>query len=320
MHYFLDMIWYDKEDQQEDPLATYKMLEGFANSLELLLAGQEQNPTNLPADTLLITFNEDGTRTFESVGEFHMDNLYFSVLPISQGHNFASATSGFQFMMAEKFDELIEHFLIAKADGNEEYATQELDQAKEIASYYQNSMRIVNTSYQMYYDVYNFTKIQDGNTIFAAAYDVITGEIIFRDPVGEEDGSAPWNVYQQRFGATNTAVNYALMNLFFHDQELSEESLKMVTTCFEMFGYVLKYEQNMDMSDTEVLTRFFEKGYSVTGNDGIWFERYFSGHSWPSDSSQRAAFDDAENFAWRDESLDEFMLRTLRQAGYTAED
>jgi hypothetical protein len=110
------------------------------------------------------------------------------------------------------------------------------------------------------------------------------------------------------------------MNLFFHDQELSEESLKMVTTCFEMFGYVLKYEQNMDMSDTEVLTRFFEKGYSVTGNDGIWFERYFSGHSWPSDSSQRAAFDDAENFAWRDESLDEFMLRTLRQAGYTAED
>jgi hypothetical protein len=320
MHYFLDMIWYDKEDQQEDPLATYKMLEGFANSLELLLAGQEQNPTNLPADTLLITFNEDGTRTFESVGEFHMDNLYFSVLPISQGHNFASATSGFQFMMAEKFDELIEHFLTAKADGNEEYATQELDQAKEIASYYQNSMRIVNTSYQMYYDVYNFTKIQDGNTIFAAAYDVITGEIIFRDPVGEEDGSAPWNVYQQRFGATNTAVNYALMNLFFHDQELSEESLKMVTTCFEMFGYVLKYEQNMDMSDTEVLTRFFEKGYSVTGNDGIWFERYFSGHSWPSDSSQRAAFDDAENFAWRDESLDEFMLRTLRQAGYTAED
>jgi hypothetical protein len=249
-----------------------------------------------------------------------MDNLYFSVLPISQGHNFASATSGFQFMMAEKFDELIEHFLTAKADGNEEYATQELDQAKEIASYYQNSMRIVNTSYQMYYDVYNFTKIQDGNTIFAAAYDVITGEIIFRDPVGEEDGSAPWNVYQQRFGATNTTVNYALMNLFFHDQELSEESLKMVTTCFEMFGYVLKYEQNMDMSDTEVLTRFFEKGYSVTGNDGIWFERYFSGHSWPSDSSQRAAFDDAENFAWRDESLDEFMLRTLRQAGYTAED
>ena len=43
MSYFLDMIWYDKEYQQVDSLATYKMLEGFANSLELLLgrAGAE---------------------------------------------------------------------------------------------------------------------------------------------------------------------------------------------------------------------------------------------------------------------------------------
>jgi len=320
MHYFKDMVLYNQEDQLEDPMAAYKMLEGFANSLALLLEGQEQNTTNLPAEILRVTFFEDGTRTFESVGEFHMDNLFFSVLPVSQGHNYANATSGFQFMMAEKFDELIEHFLTAKADGNEEYAAQELDQARKIASYYQNTMRIVNTSYQMYYNIYNFTKVQDGNTIFAPGYDVNTGDVIFRDPVDEEDGSAPWNVYQQRFGATNTAVNYALMNLFFHDQELSEESLKMVTTCFEMLGYVLKHEQNMDMSDTEVLTRFFEKGYSIVGNDGVWFERYFCGHSWPSDSSQRAAFDDAENFAWRDKSLDVFMERTLRQAGYFIED
>ena len=109
-------------------------------------------------------------------------------------------------MMAEKFDELIEHFLTAKADGNEEYATQELEQARKIASYYQNSMRIVNTYYQMYYDVYNFTKSQNGDTIFAAAYDVYTGDLILRYSVGEENGSAPWDVYQQRFGASNTAV------------------------------------------------------------------------------------------------------------------
>ena len=321
LHYFLDMIWYDKEDQQEDPLATYKMLEGFANSLELLLEGQEQNPTNLPADTLTVTFNEDGTYNFESIGEFHMDNLFFSVLPISQGHNYASATSGFQFMMAEKFDELIEHFLTAKGDGNEEYATQELDQARKIASYYQNSMRIVNTSYQMYYDVYNFIKLQDGNTIFAAGYDVYSGDIILRDSVGEEDGSAPWDVYQQRFGASNTAVNYAFMNLFFHDQDLSREALKMVLTTFAMFdGYVLNYEVELDMSDPETISRFFEKGYSIVGNDGVWVERYFCGHTWPSASSQRAAFDDAENFAWRDQSLDVFMERMLRQAGYYGED
>ena len=260
MGYFKDMAWYNQEDQMEDSLATYKMLEGFANSLELLLEGQEQNSTNLPAEILRVTFIENGIPTFMSVGEFHMDNLFFSLLPVTCGHSYANATSGFQFMMVEKFDELIEHFLTAKADGNEEYATQELEQARKIASYYRNSMRIVNTYYQMYYDIYNFTRIQDGNTIFAAGYDVNTGDVILRDPVDEEDGSAPWNVYQQRFGATNTAVNYALMNLFFHDQELSEESLKMVMTCFEMLGYVLKHEQNMDMSDTEVLTRSFRKG------------------------------------------------------------
>ena len=321
MSYFNDMIWYGQEDQQEDPMATYKMLEGFANSMELLLEGQELNPTNLPAETIRVTFNEDGSRTFESVGEFYMDNPLFSVWSVSYGHSYATATSGFQFMMAEKFDELIEHFLTAKSDGNEEYATQELEQARKIASYYQNSMRIVNTCYQMYYDIYNFTKAQNGNTIFAAVYDVNTGEIILRDSVGEENGSAPWDVYQQRFGAINTAVNYAFMNLFFHDQELSREALKMVLTTFAMFdGYVLNYEEDLDMSDPEVLSRFFEKGYSIVGNDGVWVERYFRGHSWPSHSNQRAAFDDAENFAWRDESLDEFMQRTLRQVGFYTED
>ncbi len=111
------------------------------------------------------------------------------------------------------------------------------------------------------------------------------------------------------------------MNLFFHDQELSRESLKMVLSIFGIFdGFVLNYEEDLDMSDPEVLSRFFEKGYSIVGNDGVWVERYFRRYSWPSDSSQRAAFDDAENFAWRDESLDAFMLRTLRQVGYTSGD
>lgn len=321
MSYFRDMIWYHKEDQQKDPLATYKTLEGFANSMELLLEGQEQNPTNLPPGTLRVTFNEDGTRTFESVGEFHMDNVFFSIWAIAHEFNYAEATSGFQFMMAEKFNELIEHFLTAKADGNEEYAAQDLEQARRIASYYQNSMRIVNTSYQMYYDVYNFTKAQDGSTIFAAAYDVNTGDVVFRDSVGEEDGSAPWDAYQRRFGATNTAVNYAFMNLFFHDQELAEESLKMVMTSIGLFdGFVLNEPVDLDISDTEVLTRFFEKGVSIVGNDGIWFERYFAGPKWPCSISTRAAFDDAENFAWRHKSLDEFMQRTLRQAGYYGEE
>jgi len=247
--------------------------------------------------------------------------VFFSIWAIAHEFNYAEATSGFQFMMAEKFNELIEHFLTAKADGNEEYAAQELEQARRIASYYQNSMRIVNTSYQMYYDVYNFTKAQDGSTIFAAAYDVNTGDVVFRDSVGEEDGSAPWDAYQQRFGATNTAVNYALMNLFFHDQELAEESLKMVMTSIGLFdGFVLNEPVDLDMSDTEVLTRFFEKGVSIVGNDGIWFERYFAGPKWPCSISTRAAFDDAENFAWRDKSLDEFMQRTLRQAGYYGEE
>jgi hypothetical protein len=320
MSYFKDLVWYGQEEgQHDDLLATYKMLEGFANSMELLLEGQEQNPTNLPAETLRVTFNADGTRTFESVGEFHMDNVFFSIWAIAHEFNYAEATSGFQSMMAEKFDELIEHFLAAKADGNEEYAAQELEEAKRIASYYQNSMRIVNTFYQMYYDVYNFTKSQDGNTIFAAGYDVNTGDVVFRDPVDEEDGSAPWNVYQQRFGATNTAVNYALMNLFFHDQELSEESLKMVQASFGIFHFVIN-DDPVDISNTKDRTLFFEKGYSIVGNDGIWFERFFAGPKWPSSISTRAAFDDAENFAWRDESIEEFMLRTLRQAGYVVED
>ena len=231
---------------------------------------------------------KDGTHFFEPIGAFHMDNLFFSLLPINYGHCYAAATSGFQFMMAEKFNELIEHFLTAEADGNEAYADQELEQARNIASYYQNSMRIVNTYYQIYYDVYNFTKMQDGNTVFAAAYDVITGELIIRDSVGEENGSAPWDAYQQRFGSTNTAVNYALMNLFFHNQEQSWEALKMVQSTFGMFdGFVLNYEADLDMSDTDVLSRFFEKGYSIVGNDGVWFQRYLGGHTWPSDSSSR---------------------------------
>ncbi|MBG0788236.1 MAG: hypothetical protein H0S79_24370, partial [Anaerolineaceae bacterium] len=319
MSYFKDMIWYHKEDQHEDSLTTYKMLESFANSMELLLEGQEQNPTNLPPETLRITFNEDGTRTFESVGDFHMDNVFFSIWAIAHEFNYDEATSGFQYMMAEKFDELIEHFLTAKADGNEAYAAQELEQAKRIASYYQNSMRIVNTFYQMYYDVYNFTKAQDGNTIFAAGYDVNTGDVVFRDSVGEEDGSAPWDAYQQRFGATNTAVNYVLMSAFFHDQALTEESLKMVQASFGIFHFVIN-DDPVDISNTKDRTLFFEKGYSIVGNDGIWFERFFAGPKWPCSISTRAAFDDAENFAWRDESLDEFMERMLRQAGYITED
>jgi hypothetical protein len=319
MSYFKDMIWYRKEDQHEDSLITYKMLEGFANSMELLLEGQEQNPTNLPPETLRITFNEDGTRTFESVGDFHMDNVFFSIWAIAHEFNYDEATSGFQYMMAEKFDELIEHFLTAKADGNEAYAAQELEQAKRIASYYQNSMRIVNTFYQMYYDVYNFTKAQDGNTIFAAGYDVNTGDVVFRDSVGEEDGSAPWDAYQQRFGATNTAVNYVLMSAFFHDQALTEESLKMVQASFGIFHFVIN-DDPVDISNTKDRTLFFEKGYSIVGNDGIWFERFFAGPKWPCSISTRAAFDDAENFAWRDELLDVFMERTLRQAGYYGED
>jgi hypothetical protein len=109
------------------------------------------------------------------------------------------------------------------------------------------------------------------------------------------------------------------MNLFFHDQALTEESLKMVQASFGIFHFVIN-DDPVDISNTKDRTLFFEKAYSVVGNDGIWFERFFAGPKWPSSISTRAAFDDAENFAWRDESIEEFMLRTLRQAGYVVED
>ena len=303
-----------EEDELKGSIATYKMLEGFANSLELLLKGQEQNPTNLPAETLRITFNADGTHTFESIGNFHMDNQFFSLFPITHGSNNHRITTHWGFRMAEKFKELIEHILAAEEGGNEEYAAHELALARNLAAGYMNSARIDNLYYQMYYNVYNYTREQDRDTIFAPGYDVNTGEPIFRDSVGEEDGSAPWDAYQQRFGATNNAVNYALLNLFFHDQELSRESIKMILTSFAIFqGFVLK-DAPVDINDTDMLSIFFEKGYSIVGNDGIWMQRALSGPGWPSGEGTRALFDDAENFAWRDQSIDVFLERTLRQA------
>jgi hypothetical protein len=56
------------------------LLEGVANSLSLILEGQEQNATRLPSSELRVTFSSDGkSYELQPSDTFSINNSYFSI-------------------------------------------------------------------------------------------------------------------------------------------------------------------------------------------------------------------------------------------------
>ena len=66
----------------ENGLIDYKEAEVYtqaiANSFGLVMEAQQNNPTNLPAEAITVTFSDDGSYTIENEGDlFNIDNYFY---------------------------------------------------------------------------------------------------------------------------------------------------------------------------------------------------------------------------------------------------
>ena len=135
------------------------LLEGLANSLQLILEGQEQNATNLPSSELRVVFSDDGgSYELQPSGTFDIKNSYFSI-GLMSFENYYCTIDQFRYDDDDIQDGIDWVFIRLKTVKNGAYTEQQAKTIRDLEALYaekSNAYTIANTLYESWLDVYNF--------------------------------------------------------------------------------------------------------------------------------------------------------------------
>jgi len=188
------------------------LLEAVANSLQLVLEGQELNPTHLTTDEILVTFTGDS----------------YNIKPIGEQFNIISAIIGYSNEDLEGgaggSDRWLEDVKSGEKLLSDKYNVEELIYAVEK---YQLSYKIVGIYYKMSLNIYNFQRIESADTRFAPAYNVNTGEPIFNQPIDDTEAGEMFS----RYGFVQEAIAWVKLSGFFGDEYMLEDALNLLIDC-----------------------------------------------------------------------------------------
>lgn len=246
------------------------LLEGIANSLKLILEGQEQNATRLPSSELRVVFSDGGeSYELQPSDTFCINNSYFSIgLKSFQG--FYNTIDQFAFYKTG-FNESIDHTVMRLTkvkDGA--YSQNQVQAIREIEARYAemtNAYAIANTLYKSWLDVYNFLKVQTNDTIYANAYNVQTGKII--DASNEVNyNSFEWfTLFAKRFGTPATSMNYFLLAGVFNDKEMALESGHLTLVNLDAFMQIfISVSRYMGATNPDM---YADIGFNIWGYDSL---------------------------------------------------
>lgn len=282
------------------------LLEGVANSLKLILEGQEQNATRLPSSELRVLFSGDGERyELQPSDTFSINNSYFSI-GLMQYAGFYNYIDQFAYYKTG-FNESIDHTVMRLAKvKNGAYSQNQVQAIRKMEARFAemtDAYQICNTLYKSWLDVYNFLKVQPSNLIYADGYNVHTGELVKISGEAVDPFIGDGAKIQERFGTPATSMNYFLLTGIFNDEAMGLESGHLALVNFDMHVTLFS-----PLSSTNPDT-FADNGFNIWGYDTL---RYAGGGLMPVHTETYPLFyasgENMNRGNWRD-----FAMRKINQ-------
>jgi hypothetical protein len=250
-------------DRLQEEFGCAKLLEAYANSLQLVLEGQEMNDTRLPSSELKVTFSADGNYELQPSDTFVMEGSYFS-MGLATYESYSQYLSDYSFLQNDNsvFDSFISKVAGDKDGDFNEKQSQYIREAAAMYAEFYNAYKIINTYYESWLDIYNFVKIQPVSTIYGPGYNVHTGEMIPAE-AGPIYSNFSWsNTFRERFGTPAVSMNWFQLVGMFNDEARVRDTLILAMNNYELYkGRVLETSR-VDFSDPDV---YVDNGLNIWG-------------------------------------------------------
>ena len=232
------------------------LLEGFANSLKLILEGQEQNMTRLPSSELTVIFTDGGSSYELQPSEtFDINDPFFSMRLMSLNY---IETEDLKFIKTKSS-------CAGKLSGGEDgvYSESQKQYIRECEAQYAevyNAYIIQTTCYESWRRIYNFLQMQPSETAYAPKYNVHTGEMIEASVDTLYPEYSQYSAMLKRFGTPVTMMNYHLLVGIFNDEDAMSETAYLTMVDFDLFSSSMFSPEEADYSNPDI---FADNGFNV---------------------------------------------------------
>jgi|GEM_PF-2295288 len=260
------------ENRLDEKYGNAMLLEGFANSLKLVLEGQEQNATRLPASELKVIFTDGGNNyELQSSDTFDINNSFFAVGLIAF-MDFGVVNNGGGRFTALKFEKTKDATAKKLSAGNDGvYSDRQAAYIRECEALYSeiySAYTIQNTLYESWLSIYNFLQVQPSRTAYAPKYNVHTGQMmgVSTDSLYSEfHQSAP---LIDRFGTPATPMLYhQLVGIFNNEAMIKETAYLVITEYGWMTSERMFRMNNYNYSNPDF---FADNGFNIWGYDSLY--------------------------------------------------
>ncbi len=255
----------DSNGRLDEKFGCALFLEGFANSLELILEAQEQNPTRLPSPEVKVRFHEDFSYDLEPSGTFKINDSYFS-LWLNTYQQFELYINDFKSGDIPALNSLIQSIRPISDGSYSENQQEKIRKAMAMYAERYDAYRIVNTYYKSCLDIYNFVKSQTSSSIYAAGYNVDTGEMVADDSAQFPSTFEKMNSFRARFGSPASSANWLNLVGMFNDEDFVREAAHLTMINFDLYVRWVLGSQNLNLSNPD---SFAENGFNIWGYDSL---------------------------------------------------
>jgi hypothetical protein len=232
-----------KELRQTDLERADHLLEGYANTLQLVLEAQELTPANLVPDEIGVKFAPDGSHTFTYNGDFDMGNRFYYFWMRNYewyGNNLQAQIDNQDLFDAGKLD-----FFSEMTGEKRDIQFRRLYQD---TRRYDSVQRIPLYIYKIFYNLYTGS---DGN--YTQYYSITDGTPIYKTYGSEV---APWEEFRQHYGSIRSLVTWVQLAAFFNDDSMLSETYP-----------------NLIKSMSIVQTDLFEHDFPAGVNPRVWLAK-----------------------------------------------
>ena len=261
------------ESRLDEKYGAAMLLEGYVNSLKLVVEGQEQNETRLPSSELKVIFKDGGSSyVLQPSDTFDINDSFFANLGIIDPMSciFPGEGAPFSNLTLEATNQSIAETLSGGTEGiYDESQKQSIRECERQYAEIYNMYEIQTTLYECFLHIYNFLQMQPIETAYAPEYDVHTGEMI----------EAPTDMLYPEFrefmapaisriGTPATLMNYNLLVGVFNDETELLETAKVIPFMYERWtGGCVFSSQGIDRTDPDV---YADNGFNIWGYDSLY--------------------------------------------------
>ena len=287
------------------------LLEGYVNSLKLIVEGQEQNETRLPSSKLTVTF-KDGGDNYELLTSdvFDISDSFFATTQLIEPLSSRLPGEGAPLskLAFVRTNQSVSKKLSTgnSRSFNESQAKYIRECERQYAEIY-NIYEIQTTLYECFLYIYNFLQMQTSETAYAPQYNVHTGEMIeaSTDMLDDEFYEVMEPIVS-RFGTPATLMNYNLLVGIFNDETEIVVTAIGIPYMYERWtGGLVFGSQGKDPSNPDL---YAGNGYDIWGYDSLYPMGYCS-----TAYSSTEPFFDRLGFSFNRENWIEYTMRKLNE-------